>query len=285
MSLGFEVVYSPQKPIWVPVNGTATLAHGMMVYYGHRTPTDTGGVIVMPAASGAGDATNFHVPFGIVVGDNNATPTYSTLATALIKKQIITGVNTADGQLARDWRLVEGGMYGKGDPQPLVQVARITPETVLKGYFRGSATVGTTVITETTAVSDLSTTGATFAESFGFTGVAQNSTLCYTSGANAGIYRVRTDTGTTVTTNTRAFPYTPSVGDKAKSVNVKQGICRMNTDTTYGLWIDNTAELTSDYYVINVLDINLTGEPGTEYCIFHFLSDALSPTNTARLTT
>lgn len=285
MGIGFEVVYSPQRPIWVPVDGTATIAEGMLVYYGHKTPADTGGVIVMPAASGAADVTNFHVPFGVVVGTNNATPTYSTLATALVNVPTITGVNTAANQLARDWRLAEGGMYGKGDPQPLVQVARITPETVLKGYFRGSATVGTTVITETTAASGLSTTGATFTATFGFTGVAQNSTLCYTSGANAGIYRVRTDTGTAITTNTRAFPYTPVAGDKAKSVNVKQGMCRMNVDTTYGLWIDNTAALTSNYYVVNVLDINLTGEPGTEYCTFHFLTDAFSPTNQARLTT
>lgn len=271
MSVGFEVVYSPPGfgPFWAPIDGTADIVHGMLVYYGKATPADTGGVIVMPAASGACDVTNQLIPWGVVIGDNNATPVSKALTTALVNKQYITGTDTAAAQLARDWRGAEG-MRSKGDPQPMVQVMPITPVTILKGYFRGSATVGTTNITETTAASGLSTTGATFTATFGFTGVAENSTLCYTSGANAGIYRVRTDTGTTITTNTRAFPYTPVAGDKAKSVNVKQGYCRMNVDTTYGLWIDNTAALTADYYIVNVYEINLTAEAGSEYCLFSF---------------
>jgi hypothetical protein len=284
MGIGFEVVYSPHKPMWVPVDGTATLAQGMLVYYGLATPANTGGVVVMPAAAGVCDNTNHLVPYGVVIGDNNATPVYSTLATALVKVPTITGVDIAADQLARDWRLAEG-MYSKGDPQPLVQVARITPETVLRGYFRGSATVGTTNITETTAATGLSTTGATFTATFGFTGVADNSTLCYTSGANMGIYRVRTDTGTTITTNTRAFPATPVAGDKAKSVNVRQGYCRMNVDTTYGLWIDNTAALTTHYYTINVLSIDLMAEAGNESCTFSFSNEIFSLNNNGRTTT
>lgn len=273
MGIGFEVVYSPLQPIWVPVDTTDTLAQGMLLYYGKRVNANTGGVKVLAAASGNCNLTNGTSPWGVVVGDNNATPVYSTLSTALVKVPTITGVDTAAAQLARDWRLAEGGMYSKGDPQPMVQVVRITPETVLKGYFRGSATVGTTNITETTAASGLSTTGATATATFGFTAVADNATLCYTSGANMGIYRVRTDTGTTITTNTRAFPYTPVAGDKMKSVNVRQGICRMNLDTTYGLWIDNTAALSSDHYQINVLDINLMAEAGNESCTFQFAID------------
>jgi hypothetical protein len=176
-------------------------------------------------------------------------------------------------------------MYGKGDPQPMVQVCRITPETVLKGYLRGSATVGTTNITETTADSGLSTTGATFLASFGFTSTANFSTLCYTSGANAGIYRIRTDGGTTITTNTRAFPYTPVAGDKAKSANLKTGVSQLKTDTTYGLWIDNATTAATNYWTVNVLDINLCTEPGNEYVVFSFMGDEFITANSGRVTT
>jgi hypothetical protein len=286
MGMGFEVVHSPQKPIWVPVDGTEVLMLGGLVSYGLRTPAQTGGCSILTAASGTADIGGGpRTPWGVVIGDNNATPVYATLATALVKVQTCTGVNSAAAQLARDWRLAESGMYSKGDPQPLVQVARITQETVLKGYLRGSATVGTTVITETTAASGLSTTGATFAATFGFTSTANFTTLAYTSGTNAGIYRIRTDGGTTITTNTRAFPYTPVVGDKAKSANLKQGIGQLKTDTTYGLWIDNATTAATNYWAVNILEINLCTEPGEEYVIFSFMGDQFSTANNARLTT
>ena len=285
MGMGFEVVYSPQKPIWVPVEGTEVLMQGGLVFYGLRTPAQTGGCSILTAASGVADVGTLRSPYGVVLGDNNATPVYTTLATALVKVQTITGVNTAATQLARDWRGVEAGMYSKGDPQPLVQVARITSETVLKGYLRNSATVGTTVVTETTAASGLSTTGATFAATFGFTSTANFTTLCYTTGTNAGIYRVRTDGGTTITTNTRAFPYTPVVGDKAKSANLKQGIGQLKTDTTYGLWIDNATTAATNYWTVNILEINLMTEPGNEYVIFSFMGDQFVTANSGRVTT
>jgi hypothetical protein len=279
--LGFEVIHNPVKPIWVPVDGTSTLAHGMLLYYGKETPANTGGAVVMPAAAGACDVTNMLIPWGVVIGDNNATPTYSTLATALVKTQTITGVDTAAGQLARDYRLAEG-MYGKGDPQPLVQVARITPETVLRGYFRNSATVGTTCIT-TLSPSAVATTAMTFA-TFGFTGVVDNSTTYCVSGTNAGLYRVGTDSSATACTYTREWPNKPATTDTFKRVNVRQGLCRMNVDTTYGLWIDNTAALTSNYYVVNVLNLDLSGDSGTEHCDFQFTIPTFLPYTGGRQT-
>jgi hypothetical protein len=285
MGIGFEVVYAPQKPIWIPVEGTEVLMHGGLVSYGLRTPSQTGGCSILTAASGTADVGTLRTPWGVVIGDNNATPQYTTLSTALAKVQTCTGVNTAAAQLARDWRLAESGMYSKGDPQPLVQVARITPETVLKGYLKGSATVATTVVVESVATSGLSTTGATFAPSLGFTSTANFTTLCYTTGANAGIYRVRTDGGTTITTNTRAFPYTPVVGDKAKSANLKQGIGQLKTDTTYGLWIDNATTAATNYWTVNILEINLMTEPGNEYVIFSFMNDQWNTANQGRSTT
>lgn len=265
--LGFEVIYSPTQPIWVPVSSTSTFCHGQLVMYGLDTPDNTGGIELLNDASGLCNTTIHEVPFGVIVGDNNATPTYTTLATALIKTQTITGVDTAAAQLARDYRLAEG-MYSKGDPQPLVQVARITPETVLRGYFRNSSTVGTTNIT-TLSPSVTASTAHTFA-TFGMTTVANNATVGCVSGGNAGLYRVATSASATAYTYTREWPYTTALTDKYKCVNVRQGLCRMQIDATYSLWIDNTAALTSNAFLVNVLKIDLMGESGTEHCDFQF---------------
>ena len=280
--VGFEIVYSPQRPVWVPVDTTDTLAHGMLVYYGKATPANTGGVKVMPAAAGICDNTNHLVPFGVVIGDNNATPKYSTLSTALCSVQTITGVNTAADQIARDWRLTEG-MYSKGDPQAMVQVARITPETVLKGYFKGSATVSTTALSTLTLASSAATTGFV-TNSAQFTPVAENHTLYCVSGNNAGLYRVGTSTDPATWAFTREWPYTPAVGDTFKAVNVRQGYCRMNVDTTYGLWIDNTAALTTHYYAICVHKISLATD-GAEFAEFSFSNEMFSLNNNGRTTT
>jgi len=286
VGMGFEVVYAPQRPIWMPVDGTQVLMQGGLVSFGLRTPAQTGGVAILTAASGTADVGGGpRTPYGVVIGDNNATPVNTLLGTALVTVQTITGCDTAAAQLARDWRGVEGSMWPKGDPQPMVQVALISPLTVLKGYLRGSATVGTTVITETTAASGLSTTGATFAATLGFTSTANFTTLAYTSGKNAGIYRIRTDGGTTITTNTKAFPYTPVVGDKAKSANLKLGVGQLKTDTTYGLWIDNATTAATNYWTVNIYEINLCTEPGNEYVIFSFMGDQFVTANSGRVTT
>jgi hypothetical protein len=254
----------------------------MLVYYGKATPANTGGVVIMPAAVGICDNTNHLVPFGVIIGDNNATPTYSTLATALVKVQTITGVETLALQNARDFRGVEG-MYSKGDPQPMVQVARITPETVLKGYFRNSATVGTTMIT-TLSPTAVASTAMTFA-TFGLTPVADNATTYCVSGKNAGSYRVATNTSATAYTYTREWPVIPATTDTFKTVNVRQGYCRLQLDTTYGLWIDNVAAMTSHYYAACVLSLDLGAESGNESCTFSFAYDIFLLNNNGRTTT
>lgn len=272
MSIGFEVVESPSKPLWVPVDGTSQLAVGMLVSYGDRTPSNTGGVVPFVAAAGHGNETTAKMPYGVVIGtsDSADSETYSTLATALIKVKTITGIDTAAGQIARANRGIEG-MYGKGDPQPMVQIVRITPETVLRGYFRNNATVGTTNIT-TLSPTAVATTAMTFA-TFGMTPVVENCTTYCVKGTNAGLYRVTTNTSATAYTYTREWPYTPTTADTFKTVNVRQGYCRMNTDTTYGMWINNVAALTADWYNINVLSLDLGADSGNENCTFLFAPD------------
>lgn len=275
MGIGFEVVYSPVKPIWVPVDGTSTLYQGQLVKYGLDTPANTGGVEILPDANGAIDVGANIIPYGVIIGDNNATPVYTTLTTANVKLQGITGVNTAATQVARDFRLAEG-MYSKGDPQALVNVARITDESVLRGYFRGSATVGTTNISTLTLASSAATTGFV-TNSAQFTPVADNHTLYCVSGANAGLYRVGTGTSATTWAFTREWPYTPAVGDTFKAVNVRQGYCRMDTDSTYSIWVDGSAALTTNYFLIDVLNLDLSRPAGEEYVDFRFTTAHFTP--------
>jgi hypothetical protein len=272
MGMGFEVVEAPGKPIWVPVNSTSTLYVGQCVYYNGAsdTPGQTGGVSAMVAASGHADGNTVAIPFGVIVGtsDTADAESYTTLTTAAIQVKQITGVDSAAAQLARQNRMVEG-MYAKGDQQAFVQVVRITPQTVLRGYFRASATVGTTALTNL-ACTGTPTTTQVITATFGFTPVADNATMFCTSGANAGLYRVRTDTSATTAAFTRAWPVAATAGDKFKCVNVRQGYCRMQFDTTYGLWIDNTAAMTSHWYSVLVYEIDLSKDAGDECCTFSF---------------
>jgi hypothetical protein len=283
MGVGFAIVESPIKPIWCPVDGTQVLMVGGLVTYGLDTPANAGGVQIQVAASGAGNLSLHAQPFGVVIGTSDSADreTYTTLTTALVNVKTITGVDTAVAQLARQNRGVEG-MYGKGDTQALVQVARIGADTVLKGYFKGSATVGTTAITKLTATAGTTTQITTNATQF--TPVAQNHTVYCVTGKNAGLYRVGTGTSTTVFDFTRAWPYTPAVGDTFKAVPVRQGMCRMNTDTTYGLWI-NGAEAYTNYFVVQVYNIDLSQEAGNEYCTFSFIPEMLNPYNNGKSTT
>jgi hypothetical protein len=282
MAIGFEVVYSPHRPIWVPVSGTALMQVGQLVHFGTAAALTTSGVIALPAASGAANITSLLPPFGVIIGTNNATPSSKAITTSLNTPiDQITGVDTLAAQNARDWRGAEG-MYAKGDPQPLVQVARITPETVLKGYFRNSATVSTTMIT-TLSPSAVASTAMTFA-TFGFTGVANCSTTYCVAGKNAGLYRVGTDASATAATYTREWPTIPATTDTFKRVNVRQGFSRMNVDTTYGMWIDNTSAHSS-YYNVYVLNLDLGADSGNESCVFFFSYENFIPYNQARVAT
>ena len=287
MGIGFEVMESVQKPFWVPVESTNTLCVGQIVTYGKPINTYTGGVVVMPAAAGVSDTTNLLIPFGVIVGTSDTADAekYTALSTALITPKQITGVDTAAAQVARQNRMVEG-YIAKGDQQAMVQVVRITSDTVLKGYFRNSATVGTTTIhTKTTDAATYTTSAITFAATMGFSPVANMATTYCVAGTNAGLYRIRTDTSATVSTYTRQWPVTPGAADTFKSVNMRPGTSRMQLDTTYGMWIDNTAALTSHYYTVQVYDIDLSQDAGNEWVTFsfmpcHFLAAAAARANT-----
>lgn len=255
--MAFVIAEDNIRTAWFPVDGTSSVSLGAIVTWYQN------GVIAIGAATGASNTTNKYVPLGIVVGGN----TWDDDSTATS----VTGVNTAAAQLARNWRGAEGAMYTKGDPAPLVKVALIDACSVIKGPIYNS-TSGTAP-TVSTAASGLSTTGFTCSATCGFTPVANNATHQWRSGTNAGVGpRIGTDTSTTVHTVAKAFPYTPVAGDTVVSVNVRPGnSCKAQLDAT-AMFIDTSAALTSDYYLLDVIELDLR-IAGAETALFRFNAD------------
>lgn len=258
---GFEVVEHPVRTIWAPVDygsgGAATVYIGQLVVAG-SVATCQGVKAWNPA--GEADTTADQVPFGVVVGFNNRTPTYISTYSS----DYGTAVNTAALQQARDSVGAEG-MWGPRDPALMAQVAVIGPNTVLKGrIMAGAWGTAPTVATVTTG-----STGAGYtASTHGFTAVAYNATYYCRSGANAGIYRISYDTSATVKTFYICFPYTIAAGDTFVGANIAGvGTCKMMLSTT-GTYIDNSAAVgTTNWIWADVLELNLK-TAGSEYALF-----------------
>ncbi len=271
--MGFSIVHGSPQTIWVPVTAADTLYMGAIV--GQDIGGSVEGVTPLPVAAGAGNTTNKDIPFGVVVGNNNVSGNITYSST--YKAEGITEV--AAGAIHGSTTKYTGveGPYPKGDPRAMVEVAIIDPTTVLRGsIFNGAvgtaptATAVTTgnaagVAATTTATSDVAT-------------VAQFSTVYFRSGANRGCYR-RLDSGSDTThTWDMAVKEDVAVGDSILTVNGLNtfGLSLMQIDSE-ALYIDAAAALTSNYFHINVLRLDLS-EPGNEYCEFQFIAENFCPT-------
>lgn len=254
-----EVISPNPQLLWVPVHDTDIAYVGQVVY------SIGEGVANLATASGAADTTNKSVPFGVVVATSNRTQTFD----ATYKANSITGVLTQAAQVARDNAGV-GGVWPIGDPQPYVQVALITPDTILRARIY-KTTLGTapTVLTVTTG----STTGLGFtSNACDFTPVADLCTTYCRSGANMGIYRVSDDTSTTVETNDRAFPQDIAVGDTFVRVPLRiNGTSYAQTDGE-ALFLNCAAGPATDYWVVEVVRLDLS-KAGGEFADFRFGGD------------
>ncbi len=257
---GFEVVYSPHKPLWVPINGNGgatTVYVGQLVVAGVTAAVD-GVKAWVPA--GAGDTTVDQVPLGVVIGTDAAAPSYNST----YKSESNTSVLTQAGLAARSY-VGHEGMWPKGDPAAMVQVAILSPEVGLKGrIFNGS--YGTAIGVDTIATDNGD--GLAFTcSALDHTPIPYNATVFARSGANKGVYRITYDSSTTSKTVKIPFPHDFAVGDSIVGVNIAAfGTCKMMTDAA-GTFIDNSAALTSNYIWIDVLELNLS-EAGNEYAIF-----------------
>lgn len=262
---GFSVMDNTQLgTVWVPVDGTASIYTGQLVYLGLQTPADSG-VVNLGQAGGFADITTRKIPYGVVIGNNNKTKLYNST----YKTDYITAVDTAAAQLLRDWRGVEG-MYAKGDPCPMAHVALIGPGTVLRG--RLMTTAYGTVPTEKTITTATSTV-AFVSAAIDVATVAYNSTVFFRSGANMGIYRIVSSASDTTHTLTKAMPQSPVVGDKFVMLPVRQGTCRVQTDAQ-AMFIDCVQACTTHFWLVDGIEVHAE-TAGEEYFVFKFNMSSL----------
>jgi hypothetical protein len=254
--------------IWVPVEPAETIYVGALVGVDIATPLE--GVRPLPAATGANNTTNKDIPFGICIGTNNtaANQVFSTT----YKTDYITQV--AAGAVYNSTTQYQGveGPFSKGDPQAMVLVDLIDPSTIIRApiYNAGVGTAPTVVTVSTYDGGDGigCTTSATDA-----TTIANFATLYFRTGACAGIYRTLTSNSTTTHTWLKAMPKSCAVGDRAVVINGLRpyGPSYAIVDAE-GLYINCGAALSSDYFIIHVVRLDLS-VAGQEYVEFRFDTD------------
>ena len=273
--MAFSVVEGEGRTLWCATDGSSTYYIGQIVSIVATTKAMTNGTVVpLDTPHGSADTTHFEIPFGVVVGINNRTPTYGTLGSK--KVEYATGVVSSANQIIRDFTGAEG-MYGKGDPQLLVQIAEITPNTIIRGPFCMSAYgTGLTLQTATSASAGggivafaANSSGVVAA---GGTPVTLMRTMYCRSGANRGIYRVLVDVSATAPAVTTAFPYGVAIGDTFVTVPAKQGLSYILI--TSGMFIDaalgQDSNGTNGTFHVIVYRLNL--EADAEWCDFRFLN-------------
>ena len=260
--MGFQVVSSTPHLCWCPVDyGSA----GDTLYVGQLVQSTGDGVAPLGAATGAYDTTDDKLVFGVVVGTNNGVTNFDSTYSA----EKITSVSSQADLLARDCKMQEGP-WGKGDYQTMVQVAIIDSTTILRGPIRNGA-IGTLMSVETVDSASTTGLGISIDGAFDQTAVADNATVYCRTGANMGLYRIRTDSSNSEGTCAVAFPHDVAVGDTFVSANVRPiGMSKAQLDSE-SMYVENSAALTSDYYGIIVHKLDLA-DSGGECVEFRFAS-------------
>lgn len=259
----FKVVEGEGRTFWCSTNGSSTYYIGQIVAIQQASKANAVGGTCVPLAVPAGDAdtTNFQVILGVVSGTNNRTPLSNSTG------QYITGVTTQAAQLARESAFQEG-MYAKGDPQALVLVTEITPNTVIEGPIFDTTYKVVTPVSTVSASTDTDgmVSANTTINAATFTPVANRATIYCRSGANAGLYRVTASTSTTAPQVTVAFPYDIAVGDTFCYVPLKQGLSRVYIDGP-GLFLDsNDGGATNNFNVfVYKLDLATAGKESAQF--------------------
>lgn len=260
--MGFYVDQGSPRTVWAPID-TVT---GTSLYVGQLVKNDSdslNGMAPLAAASGSTDKTGLQSIYGVVVGDNNATSKY----VATYGQYQITQ-NTVALQAA-DKKIGNSGMYSIGDPQALVKVAVINPNTVLRANLY-NATVGVAP-TVATVASGASTAGFT-CNSIDVATVANMCTCYCRTGANAGLYRVVLAASATAMTFTTLWPVSPAVGDTFVIVPYKIGYSFAQVTFTsgyIGMGFDVSETAATNYFGIHVYELDLR-EAGKETVLFAF---------------
>lgn len=254
--MGFEVVHggTADQRLWAPLINTDTLYVGQLIISGNE------GVAPLAAATGAGDTTGKQVPRGVVIGTNKKTPVFD----ATYNTESITYA-AASSAGSEDYVGVEGP-WAKNDRLAMVEYLPITAQTVLRAPLY-TDTIGTAPTVGT--LSGTPTTTAATSSAVEEAGVASLSTMYIRSGGVAGSYRVTDDTSTTALTWDAELNAAPVSGDTVVRVNLRpEGTCRMQIGTE-ALFVDTGATVTTNYFLIDVLRLDLS-DAGREYVEFRF---------------
>ena len=269
----FTVVH-PQnsQTLWAPVKVSETIYTGSII--GVDTAAPTAGVIPFPVAAGAANVTNLDVPWGVVIGNNNVAG--NVVYNSTYKTEYITAGNEASAYgTTTQFQGAEGPMAGM--EFAMVQYIPITAETVLRGpIFNAAYGTAPTVLTVTTGSG---ADGLDFISNANeSTTVANFATMYCRTGANMGQYRIVQNASSTSFQNTPAFKAAIAVGDTFVVVNGLRpyGMSRAYIDSE-GMYIDNNAELTANYLLIDVVRLDLS-EAGNEYVEFRFNPVNFMPT-------
>ena len=260
----FQIISGSPGRMWYPVDNADRSTYATL-YIGQIVIASSDGLKRMEKASGAADTTGKQIPFGVVIGTNLKNPVGSSTSNT----EYITAVDPHS--TTTEFVGGEGPYVRRADKSALAEVAIITPDTILKGDIRNAAlSTGPTVGIVTAG--DTDGAGFTASTTCDFTPVASLCSLYCRTGANAGVYRITTDTSTTVKTVDHYFPFDIAVGDTFVSVPMRIcGSSYVNTDAN-SLYIDVSQSPATDYFIIDVLELNLT-EAGHEYAIFKFNFD------------
>lgn len=255
--MAFKVVKNPVHVGWFPISaGTSPTAN--TAYIGQIVKWQTGGILPIGAAAANPDVTYY--PFGVVIGLNDREPVSDSTG------QYGTAATTQALSIARDCAFQEG-MFSKGDSQALALVALIDANTILEGPICNAArATAPGVVTCTTASSD--GLSSMVHGSSDVTTVANNNMYYCRSGANAGLYRMSYAASQTTPTFYNCWPYDWAVGDTFCVTNVGLGRQLLQLDST-AMWVENSAALTSYYYVVTVNSMDLT-KAGAETIQFRF---------------
>lgn len=261
--MGFEVVQGSPVELWVQIVDSDTLYAGQIV----ECQADEGAAPI-GAAAGAADTTGKVIPYGVVLGFN----LYNEAFDSTYKGN--TGTDATPHGSTTEFVMHEGPFI-RGDRVLLANIALITPETILKGpiYNGAYGTAPTVGIVTTGSAGGTQATGTSVL--CDVAGVADLGTVYFRSGANQGAYRVTDDTddGTTAITWDKPTTYDVAVGDTLVRINGLRpngpSYAQFDTESTY---IDCAEALTTNYYVIDVIKLDLR-EAGKEHVLFKFNAD------------
>jgi len=261
-----QVLGNPIK-IWVPVKPAVSVYVGDIVCMDLSALDE--GVVVMEQGDGESNTTNKDVPFGVVVGHNLKTPVFDTTYKA---DKITAPAAGASHGSTTEYVGHGSSPYGFGDRIPLVEVALITPSTILRAPIYNNA-VGTAPTLLTATAGDTDGLGVT-TNACEHTPVANLCTMYCRSGSNAGIYRQTDDISTTVATWDVAMPADTVIGDTFVRVPLRPfglSYVRLGDDTVCS-YINSSETPVTNYSVIHVTRLDLS-QAGKEFAEFYFDGD------------